>query len=99
MPDVTTERRSPLWARLKAILTGGAFFVPGFLFSLPLTVQWAKRQCPGEPLCVLIAIFPSFLIGILVAIGCSVYFLLETNLRIRESNWSEGERSQRHKLP
>jgi len=60
-------------------------FVPGFLLSLPLTTRWAAKQCPGEPQCVLIAIVPSFFIGVLVAIASLVYFLLRTNSKIRQA--------------
>lgn len=83
MPEVTTSPRSALWERASALIKGSLCFVPAFLFSLPLTAIWARRQCPGEAQCVLIAIIPSFFIGIASAIVCAAYLLLGVNSRIR----------------
>jgi hypothetical protein len=97
MPNVTTERHSLVWARLLAIIKGTACFVPAFLLSLPFTVMWVKhRYWAGEPQAALVAIFPSFVIGVIAAILRSIYLLMDVNLRNRESNWQFGGRNNQH---
>ncbi|SRR6266403_3060930 len=97
MPNVTTESPSLLWARLWAIIKGIACFVLAFLLSLPLTVMWVHhRYWAGEPQAALVAIFPSFVIGVIAAIARSIYLLVDVNLRNRESNWQSGGRKNQH---
>jgi hypothetical protein len=81
MEDVTTKSRSLLRVRLRAIITGIAFFFPGFIFSLPITCTWANHHWAGEAQASLGAIFPSFVIGVLSAIACTIYLLMKTNSR------------------
>src|SRR6202040_3343601 len=75
MPEVTTSPRSILWERTVAVIKGAFCFFPGFLLSLPFTAIWARRQCPGEAQCVLIAIIPSFFIGVAFAIAYMAWLL------------------------
>jgi hypothetical protein len=82
MEDVTTKGRSLLRARLSAITTGVLFFVPGFVFSLPVTCTWANHHWAGEAQASLGAIFPSFVVGVLAAIACTIYLLVKTNSKM-----------------
>lgn len=79
MPDIPIKGRLLLKARLRAVLTGIAFFFPGFAFSLPVTCTWAKHYYAGEAQAPLGAIFPSFIIGVLAAIACTIYLLMRVN--------------------
>ncbi len=72
-------RPSLLGRRIRAVITGLAFFFPGFLFSFPITCTWAKHYYAGEAQGPLGAIFPSFTIGVLSAIGCTIYLLGKAN--------------------
>jgi hypothetical protein len=89
MPEVTSSPRSAPWERTVGVIKGALCFFPGFLFSLPLTALWARRQCPGEPQCVLIAIIPSFFIGVAFAIACVAWLLVTVNSRIRAVKYLE----------
>jgi hypothetical protein len=79
MEDDTTKSGSLRRARARAIITGIAFFFPGFLLSLPVTCTWANHYYAGEAQAPLGAILPSFIIGVLAAIACTVYLLKNTN--------------------
>jgi hypothetical protein len=81
MEDDTAKRGSVRRARLRAVITGIAFFIPGFVFSLPITCTWANHHWAGEAQASLGAIFPSFVIGVLAAIACTIYLLAKTNSR------------------
>jgi len=81
MEDATTETRSLRRARIRAVITGMAFFFPGFLFSLPLTCAWASHYYAGEAQAPLGAIPPSLVIGVIAAIACTRYLLKKVNLR------------------
>ena len=71
------------WVR--PILLGTAFFFPGFIFSLPLTVVWARHTWPGDGQSVFAAMEASFYIGIAAAIiVCGVL------LRKRQQQGSHG---------
>jgi hypothetical protein len=61
--------RSSSW--LKTALLGFGCFFPGVLFSLPLTIFWARYTWPGDGQAVLAAIEVSLYIGIAAAIICS----------------------------
>jgi len=75
MDDVFDGRRSLRRAQTRAVITGIAFFFPGFLFSLPVTCTWANHYYAGEAQAPLEAIFPSFVIGVLAAIWCTIHLL------------------------
>jgi len=75
MEDSPDNTRSLLRARIRAIITGIAFFFPGFLFSLPVTCTWANHYYAGEAQAPLGAIFPSFIIGVIAAVACTIYLL------------------------
>lgn len=60
---------------LRAILIGIGFFFPGFVFSLPLTVLWARHTWPGDGQSGLAAMEVSVYIGIAAAITCCVALL------------------------
>ena len=77
-----------------AVIKGALCFVPAFLFSLPFTVMWARRQCPGEPQCVLIAFIPGFYIGVAFAIVCIAWLLVKVNSRMRALKYSESLAAQ-----
>ncbi len=83
MEDPTAKSRALRRARWRAIITGILFFFPGFVFSLPVTCTWANHHWAGEAQASLGAIFPSFIIGVLAAIGCTVYLLKRANARGR----------------
>jgi hypothetical protein len=94
MPEVTTSPRSVLWERTVAVIKGAFCFFPGFLLSLPFTAIWARRQCPGEAQCVLIAIIPSFFIGVAFAIACMAWLLESVNSQIRAVKYLDSPRSR-----
>ena len=58
-----------------AILLGIGSFLPGFVFSMPLTVIWSRYEWPGDGQAALGAMVVSFYIGIVVAIICSVVLI------------------------
>jgi hypothetical protein len=70
---------SLLLRRIRAVVTGVAFFFPGFIFSLPVTCTWAKHYYAGEAQAPLGAIFPSFIVGVFSAIACTIYLLGKAN--------------------
>jgi len=80
MEDTTTTQ-SLRRARIRAIVTGIAFFFPGFLFSLALTCTWASHYYAGEAQASLGAIPPSLAIGVIAAIACTRYLLRKVNLK------------------
>src|SRR5207244_11885631 len=86
MPDVMSNNRSLRWARVRAVITGIAFFFPGFLFSLPVTCTWANHHWAGEAQASLGAIGPSFVIGVLAAIVCTIRLLRKVNRMATERN-------------
>jgi hypothetical protein len=80
MEGAPTKPRSMLRARFRAIFTGIAFFFPAFIISLPVTVTWANHHWAGEAQASLGAIYPSFVIGVLAAIWCTIHLLGKVNL-------------------
>jgi purine-cytosine permease-like protein len=76
----TTQGPSLRRKRVRAVITGIAFFFPGFIFSLPVTCTWANHHWAGEAQASLGAIGPSFVIGVLAAIACTIYLLMKVNL-------------------
>jgi purine-cytosine permease-like protein len=83
MQDVPRKNHSLERARMRAVLTGLAFFFPGFLFSLPLTCAWAEHHYAGEAQSSLGAIGPSFVIGLLSAAWCTIHLLRKAGRRTR----------------
>ena len=77
--DPTTQKPSLRRKRVRAVITGIAFFFPGFIFSLPVTCAWANHYYAGEAQSPLGAIPPSFAIGVLSAIACTIYLLRKVN--------------------
>jgi hypothetical protein len=71
VPKNSLPRRS----LVRAVVTGIAFFLPGFLFSLPVTCTWADHHYAGDGQAPLGAIGPSIVIGVLAAIGCTIYLV------------------------
>ncbi len=65
--------------RIRAVVTGVAFFFQGFVFSLPVTCTWANHYYAGEAQAPLGAIFPSFIVGVLSAVACTIYLLRKAN--------------------
>jgi hypothetical protein len=62
-----------------AVVTGVLFFFPGFVFSLPITTFWAVHYYAGEAQAVLGGLFPSFIIGIVAAVACTIHLLRKPN--------------------
>jgi len=62
----TDQSRS--WAR--PVLLGIGFFFPGFLFSLPLTILWARHAWPGDGQSDFAAMEISVYAGIAAALIC-----------------------------
>jgi hypothetical protein len=56
------------WWRL--VLFSILFFIPGFIFSLPLTVIWARYTWPGDGQSALAAMEVSFYIGVAATVIC-----------------------------
>jgi hypothetical protein len=67
------------WVR--PVLLGIGCFFPGLVFSLPLTVFWARHTWPGDGQSVLAALEVSFNIGIAVAIICCAMLLRKCEVR------------------
>jgi VIT1/CCC1 family predicted Fe2+/Mn2+ transporter len=67
--------------RVRAVITGVAFFFPGFLFSLPVTCAFAEHYYAGEAQASLAALPFSFVIGVVSAIACTVHLLRKANQR------------------
>jgi hypothetical protein len=57
------------------MLLGIGFFFPGFVFSLPLTVLWARHTWPGDGQDYLAAMDASSCVGVAAAIICFVVLL------------------------
>jgi hypothetical protein len=71
---------------IRPILAGVGCFFPGLVFSLPLTVFWARYTWPGNGQAVLGAIPFSLEIGIAAAVfACAVF------LKKRRTAWSLGK--------
>lgn len=71
---------------IRPILVGVGCFFPGLVFSLPLTVFWARYTWPGDGQAVLGAIPFSLEIGIAAAVfACAVL------LKKRRTAWSLGK--------
>jgi hypothetical protein len=70
--------RSNSWVR--PVLLGSGFFFPGFVFSLPLTLLWARHTWPGDGQSVLAALEVSFYIGLAAATTCCVVLLKKRNV-------------------
>ena len=63
----------PLTGTVSAIFLGLACFFPGFVFSLPVTILWARHKWPGDGQSDLGALGISCLIGVAAAVvGCAV---------------------------
>lgn len=69
------------WART-TLLSIGCFF-PGFIFSMPLTILWAKHRWPGDGQSGLAAMEASVYIGIATAITCLAVLLWKRDARRR----------------
>jgi hypothetical protein len=61
------------WVR--PVLVGIGCFFPGFVFSLPLTVLWARHTWPGDGQSYLAAMEVSCYVGVLAAVVCCVVLL------------------------
>jgi len=61
------------WVR--AILLGVGSFLPGFVFSMPLTVIWSRYEWPGDGQAVLGAMAVSAYIGMGVVVICLAVLL------------------------
>ena len=61
------------WA--KPVLLGIGFFFPAFLFSLPLTLLWARYTWPGDGQSPLAAMEVSCYVGVAAAAVCCVVLL------------------------
>jgi hypothetical protein len=68
-------RTDPSSTWVKPVLLGIGFFFPGFMFSLPLTVLWARHTWPGDGQSYLAAMDASVCVGIAAAIICLVVLL------------------------
>jgi hypothetical protein len=65
------SERSAGWA--KPVFLGIGSFFPGFVFSLPLTVVWARHTWPGDGQSYLAAMEVSCYVGVAVAIVVAQY--------------------------
>ena len=65
--------RSTSW--VKPVLLGIGSFFPGFLFSLPLTILWARLTWPGDGQSYLAAMELSCYVGVAATIVCTVALL------------------------
>jgi hypothetical protein len=70
--------RSTVWVK-PALLGIGSFF-PGFVFSLPFTLLWARHTWPGDGQSYLAATEVSCYIGVAAAIICSALLLKKHNV-------------------
>lgn len=61
------------WVR--PVLLGIGCFFPGFVFSLPLTVLWARYTWPGDGQSYLAAMEVSCYAGVMAAVVCCVVLL------------------------
>lgn len=61
------------WVR--PVLLGIGFFFPGFVFSLPLTILWARLTWPGDGQSDLAAMEVSLYIGVAAAVVCCAVLL------------------------
>jgi len=79
-----------LWRMFRAktvrpacMLTGNhyrnCFFLSGLRLLSPVTCTWTNHYYAGEAQAPLGAIFPSFIIGVLSAIACTIYLLKKAN--------------------
>jgi hypothetical protein len=89
------ERRSLFWDCCKAILKGVGFFFPAFFLSLFVTIPWSRHYWAGEAQAPLGGIAVSFYIGILAAILCLIYLLVEAFREHREMKLREARQSGR----
>jgi hypothetical protein len=71
--------RSSSWVR--PVLLGIGFFFPGFVFSLPLTLLWARHTWPGDGHSYLTAMEVSFYIGFGAAIICCIVLFKKRYVR------------------
>jgi hypothetical protein len=62
-------------SRSGTILLGIGCFIPGFVFSLPLTMMWAGSRWPGDGQAVLDAFPVSLFIGVVTAIVSCIVLL------------------------
>lgn len=72
-------RIDPSSSWVKPVLLGIGFFFPGFLFSLPLTIVWARHTWPGDGQSDLAAFEGRLYIGIVAAIICCIVLLRKRN--------------------
>jgi hypothetical protein len=66
---------------VRPVLLGIGFFFPGFVFSLPLTVLWARHRWPGDGQNYLAAMEASFYVGVAAAIICCAVLFKKRNVR------------------
>ena len=72
---VCNRRSDPSSNWVRPVLLGIGFFFPGFVFSLPLIVLWARHTWPDDGKSYLGAIDASFYVGVPAAfICCAVLF-------------------------
>ena len=67
------------WAR--PVLLGIGFFFPGFIFSLPVTLLWARHKWPGDGQNYFAAMDVSFCVGVAAAIICCAVLFKKRNVR------------------
>jgi hypothetical protein len=60
---------------MRPMLLGIGFFFPGFVFSLPLTILWARLTWPSDGQSDLAAMQVSLYIGLTAAIVCTIVLL------------------------
>jgi spore maturation protein SpmA len=68
-------RKGHTYGWFGSVVVGLLFFFPSFLFSLPVTIIWARYTWPGDGQDVFGAIVVSFYIGIIGAIVCCAVLL------------------------
>jgi hypothetical protein len=62
-------------SRFRTILLGIGCFIPGFVFSLPLTMMWASSRWPGDGQAALDAFPVSLVVGAITAIVSCIVLL------------------------
>ena len=67
------------WAR--PLFLGAAFFFPGFVFSLPLTMLVAWRAWPGDDGKLFLAVEVSACVGVAAAIICSALLFRKRGIK------------------
>ena len=77
-----TSRSGRSMSRVRPTLLGIGCFFPGFVFSLPVTVLWARHTWPGDGQSVLAAMEVSFYIGVATAIIACIVLLKKRAPRV-----------------